>query len=181
MSKPTSAYLAVVSGIALRGEGDVAAVGEEHAVFLHGAGDNPGSRRELRHVIPSLEAEVDAHGRSGIGPAGRAGMRGGMDIDSLAHARIGKNEANGVVDASFGQLVGAEEQRGDGKSGGIGAGAAFSATGGRIDAIEVPDREEGGVESAIGEGSLPGFIELAMTAVDDDQVAIFVVGMALIV
>ena len=128
--------------IALRGEGDVAAVGEEHAVFLHGSGDDLRGGRELRHVVGGLQAEVDAHGRSGIGPAGRAGVRGGMDIDARAHPRIGKNEADGVVDASLGQLVGVEEQRGDGKTGGIGAGAAFSTAGGRIDAVEVPDREE---------------------------------------
>ena len=51
-----------------------------------------------------------------IGPAGRAGVRGGMDIDARAHPRIRSNEADGVVDVPLGQLVGVEEQRGDGKA-----------------------------------------------------------------
>jgi hypothetical protein len=50
-----------------------------------------------------------------------------MHKEVCAHARIGKNEANSVVDASRCEFVGIEEQWSNGKAGGVGAGALISA------------------------------------------------------
>ncbi len=55
-------------------------------------------------------------------------MRGGMHKYVRAHSRVGKNKADGVVDASRGQLVGVEKQRGNREAGGVGAGTLISAT-----------------------------------------------------
>jgi hypothetical protein len=54
-------------------------------------------------------------------------VRGGMHKDVRANPRIGKNEADGVVDASRSEFVGIEEQRSNGEAGGVGAGALISA------------------------------------------------------
>src|ERR1017187_2083953 len=166
--------------IALCCEGNVAAIGEEHAVFLHGSRDDLCGRGQSRQVVGGLEAETGAHGRSRHRTAGSTSMGGRMDVDLGAHPWIGENKANGMVDASRGELVGIEEQRCDGESGGVGAGAPFSAPGRRIKTVEVPYREEGSIKGSICVVCLVGFVELAVTAVSYDEVAVVVVSIALI-
>ena len=69
-------------------------------------------------------------------------MRGRMHKDLRANPRIGENEANGVVDASRGELVGIEEQRRDGEAGGVGTGALISTSRWRINPVEIPNRHK---------------------------------------
>ena len=76
------------------------------------------------------------------GPRGAPAWVAGCTKTPAAHARIGKNEADGVVDASCGEFIRIEEQRSDGETGGVGAGALFSAARRRIDAVEIPYRDE---------------------------------------
>jgi hypothetical protein len=53
-------------------------------------------------------------------------MSGGMHEDVRANPRIGKDEADGVVDVPGGKLVGTEEQWSNREAGGVGAGALIS-------------------------------------------------------
>ena len=66
-------------------------------------------------------------------------MRGGMHKDVRAYTLIGKNEADGVVDASVSDLVRGEEQGSNREAGCVGAGALISSSRGRIYPIEIPD------------------------------------------
>ena len=166
--------------IALRGEGDVAAVGEEHAVFLHGTGDDPGGGRKLRHVVRGLQAEVRAHRESNIRSSWSTGMRRRMHEDVGANPRIGKDEANGVVDTAPGEFVGIEDQRRDGESGGIDAGTLIATPGWRVDAIQIPHHKPCCKQDGARRICLVRFVELALSAVHNDQVAITLIGVALI-
>src|SRR5438270_4997246 len=85
-----------------------------------------------------------------------------------------------MVDASRGQFVGIEEQRRYGKAGGVGAGALVSAAGRRINAVEIPDSEEPGVESALSVVGLPGFIQFAVGAIHHDEVTVLRLDRALV-
>jgi hypothetical protein len=53
-------------GIALRSESNIASIGQEPAVFLHGTGDKARRRRELRQVVGGLQPKADTHLRSSI-------------------------------------------------------------------------------------------------------------------
>ena len=94
-----------------------------------------------------------------------------------ANPRIGKNKANSVVDASYSEFVGIEEQWSNGKAGGVGTGALISASRRRVHTIEIPHREKGCRERVIGVVSLPGFVKLAVAAVNHDQVAVTLIAM----
>ena len=73
-----------------------------------------------------------------------------------------------MVDASRGEFVGIEEQRRNGEAGGVGAGALIAAPGGRIDAIEIPNRDKVCGDSIVRVVGLVGFVEFAVAAVDYD-------------
>ena len=79
--KPRAAYFAVVSCIALGGEGDVSSVGKEHAIFLHCTGYNPASGRQLGHVKGRLQTRRRAPiGGALRGPARGASVGGRMNL-----------------------------------------------------------------------------------------------------
>ena len=103
-------------------------------------------------------------------------MRGGMHKDVRANSRIGKNEADGVVDASGGEFVGIEEQRSNRETGGVGAGALISASRRRIDTVEIPYRNKVCGKNIVRVVGLVGFVEFAVAAVDHDQVAVVLIG-----
>ena len=103
-----------------------------------------------------------------------------MHEDMRANARIGKNETNGVVDASGSEFVGIEEQRSNGEARGVGAGALISAAGRRIDAVEIPHRDEVARRVIVRVVGLIGLVEFAMAAVDNDEMAVLLIDSALI-
>src|ERR1035438_10224174 len=106
-----------------------------------------------------------AHWRSGNRPKRSAGMRGGMHKNVRANPRVRKNKTYGVVDASRGQLVGIEKQRGNRKTGGVGAGALITPSRRRINAIEVPHHEAGCGKCAIRVVGLISFVEFSVAPV----------------
>jgi hypothetical protein len=153
-------------------EGDVARVRQEHAVFLHGSRDDLCFGHQLRHVVGGLQTKVGAVRRSGGRPGRRTGVRGWMHKDVGAYPRIGKNEADGVVDASGGDFVRIEQQRRDGETCRVDTAALISTSRRRIDAVQIPYRNELRVENAIRVVGLPSFIEFAVAAIDNEQVAV---------
>src|ERR1039458_8656829 len=74
--------------VALCGEGDVSAVREEHAIFLHGSRHNLCRRGKFRHVKGCFQAKMRAHRWSGNWPARSTGVRGWMHKYARAHSRI---------------------------------------------------------------------------------------------
>ena len=99
-------------------------------------------------------------------------MRGGMNVNVRTNSRIGKDKADGMVDASGSDLVGIEEQWSNRKSGGIGAGALISTPRGRIHSVKVPNCNKNCTKSIGFIVSLVGFVEFALAAVNYDKVAI---------
>src|SRR5207248_1474559 len=76
-----------------------------------------------------LETQARAVGDRVGGGRALAGPRvsGGVDVLALADALVGQDETNGVIDAAGLDLVGGEQQGGDGIAGGVGAGALIAA------------------------------------------------------
>jgi hypothetical protein len=103
-----------------------------------------------------------------------------MHKDVSADARIGKSKADGVVDASGGKFVRVEEERGDRKAGGIGAGALIAASGWRIDSIEIPNSDKVCVKNIVAQVGLVSFVKPAMAAVGYDKMAVALLNIALV-
>ena len=115
---------------------------------------------------------MDAIRRSRNRPGRPAGVRGWMHKDVGAYPRIGKNEADGVVDASRSDLVGIEEQRRNGEPGSIGTAALISTSRRRIDAVEIPNCEKVCNQSIVNIIGLVGFVKFAVAAVSHDEVTV---------
>jgi hypothetical protein len=99
-------------------------------------------------------------------------MRGGMNKDVRANPRVGKDEADGVVDVPGGELVGIEEQWSNRQAGGVGAGALISTSRRRINSVEIPHSDKCCRKNILRVVGGIGLVELAVAAVDNDERAV---------
>jgi hypothetical protein len=104
-----------------------------------------------------------------------------MHEDVRANPRIGKDKADRVVDLSYSELVGIEEEWSNREAGCVRAGALISAHGGRVNPVEIPNCDKGGGKSVLSIIALVRLIKFTVAAIGYDEVTVVVRGRALIV
>src|ERR1700743_1485896 len=100
--------------------------------------------------------------------------------DSRADPVVRQDEPDRMVDVTLSELIRSEEQRSNRKSCRVRTRALISAARGRIDPGEIPDGKNRGAQCVAVVVRAPGFVELAVIVVDDDEVAVLLLHGALV-
>ena len=141
-----------------------AVVGEDEAVGLHGLDDRARLGAVAAGGEAGVEAEPRAHRRVGQRRRGAGVVPGRPEVVA---ARLGRGEADGVVDGAVADLLPAQQAGQDRQPGGVGGGPGVRA---ELVGRQRPHGAGAGPPGGAGDAGVPGLVELAGALVDDDGV-----------